>query len=1122
MKQSLIAILCLLGCSLSVRAADDVHWVGTWGTAPQLVETNNNPPSPGLQNNTLRQIVQVSLGGDVVRLKLTNEFSTGTTEIKAVEIARAQTSGSSPLIDESSSVSLTFGGQASVTMAAGATAVSDAVSFSMEPRQNVAITIHYGQASSTSVSGHPGSRTTSYLKSGNTTDFSSGFTRTEHWYTILTLEVEAPTESGAVAILGNSITDGRGSTTNEQNRWADVLSRRLLQNEATSQVGVLNMGIGGNCVLSGGLGPTGQSRYGRDLLGQEGVKWIILFEAVNDLGYCQNGAQTAQRIIDVYKQITREAHEKGIRVFGGTITPFKGNSYYTADHELGRRTINTWIRTTQMLDGVIDFDRAVRNPQDTVALQDQYLFENDHLHLNASGYAAMGGCIDLSLFTQDGPLGVDEDTTGQSGEDDGSIWIEAERLVTPTCGYNFRDILDSQASDGHYLETYPNIINAAPTDSADLIVARFTVKEAGQYHVYGRVNCPTWDDDSYWIKMDQGQFPYVNGLCNNGAWTWQELGSYQLTAGQHVLTIGCREDGARLDKLCITTSSQLPTGMGQPDNLTAENKDDPNPNPDPDPDVFSSNLPLFYITTEQAINADSKVRGTMRVIDNGEGRRNYANDTEFDYNGLIGIKLRGNSSLNFEQKKYTIETWDEEGNDLKASILGMPEESDWVLLAPYNDISLVRDVFAFSMWNEMGHWGPRTRMCEVFVNDSYQGVYVFCEKIKRDKERVDIAKLKEDDIEGRELTGGYIVRIDVVDDDKASFTSKVKGLPENSGSGWPWGGGTTNTTVTWSVFHPKKANLQPEQLSYIHNYVDQMEQSFQQQNFADPDEGYAKWINVPSFVDYFIHTELSLNADGYKRSSYFFKDKDKADGTVSRMEAGPVWDYNLAYGDCNFCNANNVNAWVYEGCTTNPTPALWKKLTQDPNFMTAVRERYAMLRQTIISQERINQFFDDYAKLLDEAKDRHFAKYDDLFQSDSGNSGWPWGGWWGGGNSSPIVYFAAYFVESYEEEIQTVKEWFAKRLAFLDEQWQYDPEAAVTTSLESYFNIRVRLNGHRLSVNTDRKLDRVEIYSLGGSLLQTAFPDGKRARLSLNVAYRGPLVVVCYAGDGSYISHKIR
>lgn len=394
-KRTSLLFACLLTAGIAL--AKD-HWVGTWGTAPQLVERHNNPPAPGLTNNSLRQIVQVSIGGKKVRLKLTNEFSTEPTEIKAIELSIAKTSGSSSEINEASTVSLTFNGKQSVTIPAGGMIVSDAVKFPIGNRENVAITIHYGQTSP-SVSGHPGSRTTSYLKEGNTTDF-TGAIRTDHWYNIQTLEVEAPSKAGAVAILGNSITDGRGSTTNEQNRWADVFSRRLLQNKATKQVGVLNMGIGGNCVLRGGLGPTGKDRYHRDLFGQEGVKWIILFEAVNDLGSSWNGVQTAERIIDVYKEIIDEAHQKGIRVYGATITPFKGNNYYNADHEKGRSMINEWIRTTEMLDGVIDFDQAVRNPEDPEALQKAFLFENDWLHFNAQGYETMGSSIDLNLFTK--------------------------------------------------------------------------------------------------------------------------------------------------------------------------------------------------------------------------------------------------------------------------------------------------------------------------------------------------------------------------------------------------------------------------------------------------------------------------------------------------------------------------------------------------------------------------------------------------------------------------------------------------------------------------------------------------------------------------------------------------
>ena len=397
MKKIVLILVCLLTAGMAFAKG---HWVGTWGTAPQLVERHNNPPSPGLANNSLRQIVQVSIGGKKVRLKLTNEFSQEPTEIKTVELAIAKTAGSSSEIDEKSTVCLTFDGKSSVEIPAGGKVVSDPINFKIGPRENVAITIHYGSAS-TSVSGHPGSRTTSYLKAGNTTDFTDAV-KTDHWYNILALEVDAPQKAGAVAILGNSITDGRGSTTNQQNRWADVLSRRRLDNKATRQVGVLNMGIGGNCVLGGGLGPAAVNRYQRDLFGQEGVKWIILFEAVNDLGYARNGEQTAQRIIDVYKQIISEAHEKGIRVFSATITPFKGNNYYSEGHEKGRQMLNEWIRTSELLDGVIDFDQAVRNPQDTEAMQQQFLFENDWLHLNAKGYETMGNCIDLNLFTKTG------------------------------------------------------------------------------------------------------------------------------------------------------------------------------------------------------------------------------------------------------------------------------------------------------------------------------------------------------------------------------------------------------------------------------------------------------------------------------------------------------------------------------------------------------------------------------------------------------------------------------------------------------------------------------------------------------------------------------------------------
>lgn len=1114
-------ISCVQGLIFSVlalmpsSAKTQNHWVGTWGTAPQLVETNNNPPSPGLRNNSLRQIVQVSVGGETVRLKLTNQFSNNTTDIKAVEIARAKTAGSSADIEENSAVSLYFNGQQSVTMAAGQAVTSDPVDFHLDNRENVAITIHYGDNVSSSVSGHPGSRTTSYLKDGDTTDFSNAV-KTEHWYNILALEVLADENAGAVAILGNSITDGRGSTTNQQDRWADVLSRRLLQNPSTSHVAVLNMGIGGNCVLNGGLGPTAVNRYQRDLLGQEGVKWIILFEAVNDLGGSSDGVQTAQRIIEVYKQIIREAHEKGIYVFGATITPFKNSSYYSADHEKGRSTINDWIKSTKMLDGVIDFADAVCNPQDPEAMRQKFLFQNDWLHFNAEGYQTMGEAIDLELFTKTEPLADDADDNDVNSDSNG-WWIEAESLVTPVCGTQFTDKSDVNASGGHYLLSEREFISTAPTDSADMLVVKFKVEEAATYHLYARVNCPTWNDDSYWVKLDNGNFTYANGLCTNGSWDWKELGAYPLSVGSHTLTIASREDGAMIDKLFLSTSSQLPVGMGGTDNYAEETQGGNETEP------FSSNLPIVIIHTDNAINADAKVKGKMQVISNPDGKRNNTADTTFDYEGWIGIKLRGNSSLSFDQKKYTVETQDADGNDLKAAILGMPEESDWVLLAPYNDISLVRDVFAFNMWTEMGHWAPRTRMCEVFVNDEYQGVYVFCEKIKRDKERVNIAKMKETGVDGLDVTGGYILRIDAFDDGDATFTSKVKGLSDNGGfAGWSWGM-QSNTTVTWTVYHPKKEKLKNEQKAYIQNFVDKMEASFQQQDFDNPKTGYAKWVDVPSFVDYFIHTELSLNADGFKRSAYFYKDKDLPDGTMSKMQAGPVWDYNLAYGNCNFCNANNVEAWVYNGCSTTPTPEFWRILSTDQDFMKLVRKRYAQLRQSVIALDNIDAFFDDYASLLDEAKDRHYQKYSNLFADASSQSGWMWPGI--GGNANPVAYFSAYQVMSYEQEIQTVKEWFRKRIAFLDKEWAFDEATGAVANPRDFFSVDVQLrNDSCFSIKTNKKIIKVDVFDLCGRMIyQTSKDDGKtKWSVQLPLSLHQPVIVLCHAIDGTTISRKIR
>ena len=476
----------------------------------------------------------------------------------------------------------------------------------------------------------------------------------------------------------------------------------------------------------------------------------------------------------------------------------------------------------------------------------------------------------------------------------------------------------------------------------------------------------------------------------------------------------------------------------------------------------SSNLPIVIIETGgKAINSESKLTATMKIIDNGSGRRNKVTDKPNGYDGKIGIKLRGNSSLYFEQKRFTIETRDNDGKALNAELLGMPADNDWVLLAPYNDISMMRDPFAFDLWNEMGHWAPRNRYCEVVIDGNYVGVYILCEKIKRGENRLDIAKLKPTDNSGIDLTGGYIVRIDPAEGNEPYFTSDVPGITSMGGSGFGGGfpggmggfgggfGGGFNT-VTWTYYYPNSDKITEEQQKYISDYIKTVEKVIQSDNFADPDEGYAKYISVQSFVDYFIHTELSLNADGLKRSAYFYKKKQNPDGTGGKLHAGTVWDYNLAYGNCNFCNANKIDAWVYEGGETNPTPAMWKRLTEDPAFMDKVKARWKELRKGVLSIENINRYIDSHASQLAEAQERQYSKYSDLLvpksQRAQGNRGGFGGGGFGGfggfgagglgGGADAIGMFAAYRVSTYQEEIATLKKWFADRIAFLDSNWK--------------------------------------------------------------------------------------
>ena len=273
---------------------------------------------------------------------------------------------------------------------------SDAFDFALAAQSRLAVTINYGSVPS-DVTGHPGSRTTSFLQSGNAVSAATlSGPSTEHWYHITALDVAAAAPVAAVVTLGDSITDGRGSTTNGNNRWPDVMSRALRANGPTSNVAVVNQGIGGNAVVAGGLGPTATQRFARDVLAVSGVKWVIVMDGVNDIGGATSLA-VADQLIAAYQSFITQAHAANLRIYGVPVLPFGGSSYDTPDHETARQTVNTWIRTSGGFDAVIDLDAVVRDPLAPTILLPAY-DSGDHLHPSVAGHQALGEGVPLTLF----------------------------------------------------------------------------------------------------------------------------------------------------------------------------------------------------------------------------------------------------------------------------------------------------------------------------------------------------------------------------------------------------------------------------------------------------------------------------------------------------------------------------------------------------------------------------------------------------------------------------------------------------------------------------------------------------------------------------------------------------
>jgi hypothetical protein len=436
-----------------------------------------------------------------------------------------------------------------------------------------------------------------------------------------------------------------------------------------------------------------------------------------------------------------------------------------------------------------------------------------------------------------------------------------------------------------------------------------------------------------------------------------------------------------------------------------------------------SNLPLILINTQgKSIPDEPKITALMKVINNPD-KVNNINDKTYEYDGYIGIETRGNTAqIFFDKLSYTVETRTDSGTNLNVPLLGLPQENDWVLYGPYSDKSLIRNALAYHLGNAMGWWSPRTRFCEVFINDEYRGVYVLTEKIKIDRNRVDIATLLPEDNTGDELTGGYILRID-----------------RHREGCWisPFMGRTGSFEMPISYYDPKHDELTEQQKTYIKDYVTDFEYALAGDDFKNQETGFRAYIDMLSFIDYFLITEISRDLDGYRCSVYFYKDKDSNGG---KLNASPLWDYNLGFGNGNFMDADEPAGWTDDGIGKgDPYECVfwWDRLLEDPYYKARIKSRWNELRAGKFSNASIFAFIDSCTNLLSEAQVRNFQKFNIL---------------------NKYVWPNAYIGGSYANEINYLKSWIVQRSSWLDAQINLFVNEELTESLAAGYHLSVYPN----------------------------------------------------------------
>jgi len=411
----------------------------------------------------------------------------------------------------------------------------------------------------------------------------------------------------------------------------------------------------------------------------------------------------------------------------------------------------------------------------------------------------------------------------------------------------------------------------------------------------------------------------------------------------------------------------------------------------------SSNLPIVIIKTGNQSITDADLIVSMGIINNGFGQRNDTSNFRNDYNQKAAIHLRGNTSKNFEKKSYAFETRDMTGTQQNVSILGMPSENNWILTASYADKTLIRNQMTYDLSRQMGHYAPRTQNVELVIDNEYQGIYELMEKPKHDNNRIDVSTLTSIENSYPSITGGYILKIDR--SDVPGWFSLLGGNAQN------------NAHFYYEYDYPKDVDITIPQKNYIKYFMDTLETVINSPTFADPVHGYQKYIDVASFIDFFIINELSKNVDGYRLSTYLYKDNISKGG---KLHIGPVWDYDIAWHNANYANASDPTGWEYLIANNDyPIPLWWSRFLQDSNFSNNLYCRWRDLRQGILSVNYLNNYIDAVANTLNEGQGRNFTQWPVL-----GTYVWP----------NPQPQFNA----SYTAEVNDLKNWIGNRIAWMD------------------------------------------------------------------------------------------